>query len=73
MSNAAASAPHVVVLAFPYGTHAAQLIAIIRHLAHLDLSGHSLLLPQHGSLQRRSILRQNTCKPHPPRRLGAAG
>uniref|UniRef100_A0A7N1AA03 Glycosyltransferase n=1 Tax=Kalanchoe fedtschenkoi TaxID=63787 RepID=A0A7N1AA03_KALFE len=31
----AVSPPHVAVLAFPYGTHAAPLISIIRHLAAL--------------------------------------
>ncbi|CAM8983041.1 unnamed protein product [Rhodiola kirilowii] len=40
MSNAAASPPQLVVLAFPYCTHAAQLIAIIRHLAHLSPDTH---------------------------------
>ncbi|CAM8989707.1 unnamed protein product [Rhodiola kirilowii] len=40
MSNAAASPPHVAVLAFPYGTHAAPLIAIIRHLAHFSPDTH---------------------------------
>ncbi|CAM8999032.1 unnamed protein product [Rhodiola kirilowii] len=40
MSNAATSLPHVAVLAFPYGTHAAPLIVIIRHLAHLSPDTH---------------------------------
>lgn len=40
MSIAASSPPHVAVLAFPYGTHAAPLLSIIRHFANLSPQTH---------------------------------